>query len=243
MPKQLRKDGRRADALRKVNITRRYTTSAPGSVLIEMGDTRVFCTATVEGRVPPFLMNTGRGWVTAEYGMLPGSTRERKPREERRGRVDGRTTEIQRLIGRAMRAAVDMNALGERTIWLDCDVLQADGGTRTAAITGAFVALADALKWMKDNRLIKAVPLIMKVAAVSVGIVDGRVALDLDYDEDSAAEVDMNVAMTGAGKFIEVQGTAERRPFGDGELAKMLAMARKGIKELMRIQARVLKNK
>jgi len=236
MPKQLRKDGRRADALRKVKITRRYTTNAPGSVLIEIGDTRVLCTATVEDRVPQFLMGQGRGWVTAEYGMLPGSTRERKPREERRGRVDGRTTEIQRLIGRAMRAAVDMSALGERTVWLDCDVLQADGGTRTAAITGAYAALADALKWMKKNGMIKTIPLITKVAAVSVGIVGGRILLDLDYDEDSAAEVDMNVAMTGEGKFIEVQGTAEHRPFREEELAKMLAMARKGVRELMRLQ-------
>jgi ribonuclease PH len=241
MPKQMRKDGRRADELRGVKVTRHYTTSAPGSVLIEMGDTRVLCTATVEERVPPFLADSGRGWVTAEYGMLPGSTRERKPREERRGRVDGRTTEIQRLIGRSMRAAVDMNALGERTIWLDCDVLQADGGTRTAAITGAFVALSDALKWMRDNEMLGTMPVLTKVAAVSVGVIGGRIMLDLNYEEDSSAEVDMNVVMTGEGKFIEVQGTAERRPFGEQELAKMLAAARKGIRRLMDIQARALK--
>lgn len=240
MGKQLRKDGRKAEELRGVRLTRRYTTNAPGSALIEMGDTRVLCTATVEKRVPPFLMNSGRGWVTAEYGMLPGSTKERKPREERRGKVDGRAAEIQRLIGRSMRAAVDMQALGERTIWIDCDVLQADGGTRTAAITGGFVALVDALKWMKEKGMIAVVPLVTKVAAVSVGIVDGRVAVDLNYEEDSSAEVDMNVVMTGGGEFIEVQGTAERRPFSDADLVRMLAMAKRGIRMLMQMQTKTL---
>jgi ribonuclease PH len=241
MAKKTRSDGRRTDALRAISITRNYTTNAPGSVLIEMGDTRILCTATIEERVPPFLIHSGRGWVTAEYGMLPGSTRERKPREERRGKVDGRTTEIQRLIGRSMRASVDMSALGERTLWIDCDVLQADGGTRTAAITGGFVALADALKWMKSKGMIPHVPLLTKVAAVSVGIVDGRMLMDLNYEEDSAAEVDMNVVMTGEGKFIEVQGTAEHRPFSEEHLRKMVALARRGIKRLMGAQAKALK--
>lgn len=236
-----RSDGRAAAETRPVKIRRRYTTSAPGSVLIEMGNTRILCTASVEERVPPFLYRSGRGWITAEYGMLPGSTSARKPREERRGRVDGRTTEIQRLIGRSMRAAVDMNAIGERTIWVDCDVLQADGGTRTAAITGGFAALVDALRWMKKQKMIKTVPLVTKVAAVSVGMLNGRTLLDLSYEEDSAADVDMNVVMTGRGELIEVQGTAEQKPFSEDDLTKMLAAARKGIAHLMALQERVLK--
>ena len=241
MPARLRDDGRRAGEMRPVRIKRNYTSNAPGSALIEMGNTRVLCTASVTARVPPFLYRTGRGWVTSEYGMLPGSTRERKPREERMGRVDGRTAEIQRLIGRSMRAAVDTTLLGERTIWIDCDVLQADGGTRTAAITGGFVALVDALRWMKKEQLIDTLPLLTKVAAVSVGMLDGRAMLDLTYGEDAGADVDMNVVMTGRGELIEIQGTAERRPFSEADLSKMLAAARRGIKQLMAIQARVLR--
>ncbi|RKY27396.1 MAG: ribonuclease PH [Planctomycetota bacterium] len=241
MPARLRDDGRRAGEMRPVRIKRNYTSNAPGSALIEMGNTTVLCTASVTARVPPFLYRTGRGWVTSEYGMLPGSTRERKPREERMGRVDGRTAEIQRLIGRSMRAAVDTTLLGERTIWIDCDVLQADGGTRTAAITGGFVALVDALRWMKKEQLIDTLPLLTKVAAVSVGMLDGRAMLDLTYGEDAGADVDMNVVMTGRGELIEIQGTAERRPFSEADLSKMLAAARRGIKQLMAIQARVLR--
>ncbi len=234
-------DGRKAVELRKVSIKRNYTGNTPGSALIEMGNTKILCTASVEERVPQFLHKSGRGWVTAEYGMLPGSTRGRKPREARRGRVDGRTAEIQRLIGRSMRAAVDMNAMGERTIWVDCDVLQADGGTRTAAIAGGFVALVDALRWMKKKKMITAVPLLTQVAAVSVGMLDGRVLLDLCSDEDSAADVDMNVVMTGRGELVEVQGTAEQRPFSEADLSRMLAAARRGIKRLMAVQAGALR--
>ena len=241
MPARLRDDGRRAGEMRPVRIKRNYTSNAPGSALIEMGNTRVLCTASVTARVPPFLHRTGRGWVTSEYGMLPGSTRERKPREERRGRVDGRTSEIQRLIGRSMRAAVDTTLLGERTIWIDCDVLQADGGTRTAAITGGFVALVDALRWMKKEQLIDTLPLLTKVAAVSIGMLDGRAMLDLTYGEDAGADVDMNVVMTGRGELVEIQGTAERKPFSEADLSKMLAAARRGIKQLMAIQTRVLR--
>jgi ribonuclease PH len=241
MPARLRDDGRRAGEMRPVRIKRNYTSNAPGSALIEMGNTRVLCTASVTARVPPFLYRTGRGWVTSEYGMLPGSTHERKPREERRGRVDGRTSEIQRLIGRSMRAAVDTTLLGERTIWIDCDVLQADGGTRTAAITGGFVALVDALRWMKKEQLIDTLPLLTKVAAVSVGMLDGRTMLDLTYGEDAGADVDMNVVMTGRGELVEIQGTAERKPFSEADLSKMLAAARRGIKQLMAIQTRVLR--
>ena len=241
MPAKSRNDGRRAGEMRPVKIKRNYTKNAPGSVLIEVGDTRVLCTASVTGRVPQFLHRTGRGWVTSEYGMLPGSTSQRKPRSERGGRTDGRTAEIQRLIGRSMRAAVDTTMLGERTVWVDCDVLQADGGTRTAAITGGFVALVDALRWMKKEKMIETVPLVTSVAAVSVGMFEGRMLLDLSYAEDAAADVDMNVVMTGRGELIEIQGTAEQRPFSEADLSKMLAAARRGIKQLTAMQTRVLR--
>ena len=200
----MRPDGRRLDEMRPVTITRDFIRHAEGSVLIAVGDTKVVCTASVEGRVPQFLRNTGQGWVTAEYGLLPRSTKTRTPRETSAGRPSGRTFEIQRLIGRSLRSVTDLPALGERTIWIDCDVIQADGGTRTAAITGAFIALTDALQVMRQNSQIHTLPLKDFVAATSVGIVDGQVALDLCYAEDSIAEVDMNVVMTGAGKFIEV---------------------------------------
>jgi len=209
-------------------------------VLIAVGDTKVVCTASVEGRVPQFLRNTGQGWVTAEYGLLPRSTKTRTPRETSAGRPSGRTFEIQRLIGRSLRSVTDLPALGERTIWIDCDVIQADGGTRTAAITGAFIALTDALQVMRQNSQIHTLPLKDFVAATSVGIVDGQVALDLCYAEDSIAEVDMNVVMTGAGKFIEVQGTAEESPFDRSQLDAMLQMAANGVRDLIVMQRKLL---
>jgi len=235
-----RADGRRKDELRPVRITTNYLKHAEGSVLIEMGDTKVVCSATVTDSVPPFLRGKNKGWITAEYGMLPRSSGERIPRESTRGRIGGRTHEIQRLIGRSLRAVVDLEALGERTIWIDCDVIQADGGTRTAAITGAFVALADALKSEKGNG---GAPLRDYVAAVSVGRVDGNELTDLCYSEDSGAEVDMNVVMTGSGRFVEVQGTAEQTPFAQAELDRMLRMAKKGIRELIRFQKKALKGR
>jgi ribonuclease PH len=236
-----RADGRRPDELRRVKLTRRFTRNAHGSVLIETGRTRVLCTAMVEEGVPPFLRNTGSGWVTAEYSMLPGSTLRRKTREAAIGKVEGRTQEIQRLIGRSMRAAVDLKAFPERTIWIDCDVIEAAGGTRTAAITGSYVALADALAWMKARKLIATLPLRCMIAAVSVGVVAGKPALDLCYTEDSAAEVDMNVVMTDRGEFIEVQGTAEHRPFGEADLGRMVKLATAGTSELFRLQAAALR--
>lgn len=239
IPGSMRKDGRAPDALRPVKVTRHFTQSAPGSVVIEMGKTIVLCTAVVERGVPDFLKGKGQGWVTAEYGMLPGSTDRRKPRE-RAGKVDGRTQEIQRLIGRSLRAVVSFPDLGENTVWVDCDVLQADGGTRTAAITGGYIALVDALKWMESKRMLFKWPLPVGVAAISVGMVEGEARLDLDYVEDVAAEVDMNVVMTGDGRFIEVQGTAEKKPFGPGELERLLALGRKGIAELDAIQRKAL---
>lgn len=235
----MRFDGRKADELRRVRITRDYIKSAEGSVLIEMGDTRVICTATVENTVPPFLKGKGKGWVTAEYAMLPRSSAQRIQRE--RGKVGGRTYEIQRLIGRSLRSVVDMNALGERSVLIDCDVVQADGGTRTASITGAYVALADALRLMKKQGLIGKVPLLDHLAAVSVGIVDGKPLLDLCYAEDSKAGVDMNLVMTGKGAIVEVQGTAEGEPFSKAELGKLLALGEKGIKALIRKQKEALK--
>jgi ribonuclease PH len=235
----MRVDGRKADELRKVKITRNYIRSAEGSVLIQMGDTWVICTATVENSVPPFLRGKGTGWVTAEYAMLPRSSAQRIQRE--RSKVGGRTHEIQRLIGRSLRSVVDMDALGERSLLIDCDVVQADGGTRTASITGSFIALADALRQMKKQGLIESVPLRDHLAAVSVGIVDGRPMLDLCYAEDSTAEVDMNLVMTGKGLIVEVQGTAEGEPFSKAELAKMLALGEKGIKQLVNKQKEVLK--
>jgi len=236
----MRPDGRKFDELRDIKITRNYLKSAEGSVLIEMGDTKVICAASIENKVPPFLKDMKRGWVTGEYAMLPRSTDTRTVRESARGKIGGRTHEIQRLIGRAMRSVVDLDALGERTIWLDCDVIQADGGTRTASITGAFVALKDAVSFAMEKQLIEVQPVKDYVAAVSVGIVDGEVRLDLPYVEDSVAEVDMNVVMTGTGKFIEVQGTAETDPFSSDHLHMMLELAESGIKKIIAIQKEVL---
>jgi ribonuclease PH len=236
----MRPSGRKPDELRAVRIRRGYTRHAEGSVLVEFGDTKVLCTASVEARVPPFLRDKGRGWVTAEYGMLPRATHTRSEREAVRGRQSGRTQEIQRLIGRALRAVVDLAALGEHTIQVDCDVMQADGGTRTAAITGAFVALHDALGWMKGKGLIASLPVRDFVAAVSVGVFEGTPVLDLDYAEDSACQTDMNVVMTGAGRFVEVQGTAEGEPFARAELDGLLELAGRGIAELVAHQRRAL---
>jgi ribonuclease PH len=223
-----------------VRLTRAYTRHPEGSVLVEFGDTRVLCTASVEERVPPFLRDTGRGWVTAEYGMLPRATNTRGEREAARGKQSGRTQEIQRLIGRSLRAVVDLSSLGARTIQVDCDVLQADGGTRTAAITGAFVALHDAVSWLMSRGLVARSPLRDFVAAVSVGIYQGTAVLDLDYGEDSACGTDMNVVMTGSGRFIELQGTAEGEPFSQAELHAMTALAEKGIRQLIDRQKRAL---
>lgn len=224
------------DQLRDVRITRNYTCHAEGSVLVEFGNTKVLCTASVEESVPPFLRGRGEGWVTAEYGMLPRSTHTRMAREAAKGKQSGRTQEIQRLIGRSLRAVVDLKALGERQITIDCDVLQADGGTRTAAITGACVALHDALTGLVASDKLSTSPLKEWVAAVSVGIVDGVAVLDLDYPEDSACETDMNVVMTGSGGFVEVQGTAEGKPFSRAELDKLLALAAVGITSLVKLQ-------
>ena len=235
-----RPSGRRQDELRAVRLQRRYTRHAEGSVLVEFGDTRVLCTASVEERVPPFLRDAGKGWVTAEYGMLPRATNTRTDREAARGKQSGRTQEIQRLIGRALRAVVDLPALGPRTVQIDCDVLQADGGTRTAAITGSFVALHDALNFLKNKNLISALPVKDFVAAVSVGIYEGVPMLDLDYAEDSACGTDMNVVMTGAGRFVEMQGTAEGAPFSRAEADALLALAERGIAELIAHQRRAL---
>jgi ribonuclease PH len=232
--------GRRADALRPVQITRGYTKHAEGSVLIAMGETRVLCTVSVEEGVPPFLKGKGQGWLTAEYGMLPRATNTRMRREAAEGKQSGRTQEIQRLIGRSMRAAVDMNALGERTLKIDCDVLQADGGTRCASITGACVAVADALAWCRAKGLLTVDPLRDYVAAVSVGIVDGVALLDLDYSEDSNCDTDMNVVMTGAGHFIEVQGTAEGAPFSRAEMDTLVVLAQGGIATLVAAQKAAL---
>lgn len=228
----MRSDGRAADQMRQVRITPDFVSTAEGSVLIEVGQTRVICTATVEDGVPSFLKGSGKGWVTSEYGMLPRATEQRTPREAARGRQSGRTLEIQRLIGRSLRAITNQEALGERTVWIDCDVIQADGGTRTASITGAFVALALAMQRLAAAGILKSVPLADTVAATSVGLVDGRALLDLTYDEDSRAEVDMNVVMTGGGKFVEVQATAEGRAFSGGEMQDLLALAAAGIRRL-----------
>ncbi|MBA3581244.1 MAG: ribonuclease PH [Gammaproteobacteria bacterium] len=236
----IRPSGRAADEKRVTRFTRHYTKHAEGSVLVECGDTKVICTASIEDKAPPFLKGTGSGWVTAEYGMLPRATNTRNAREAARGKQAGRTQEIQRLIGRALRAAVDLHALGDRTITIDCDVLQADGGTRTAAITGSFVALADAINYLLSKKLIKKNPLHGSVAAVSVGIYKGIPVLDLDYKEDSDAETDMNVVMNEAGGFIEIQGTAEGHAFRAEELEIMLALARKGINELIDAQRAAL---
>ncbi len=236
----MRPSGRQPDQLRDITITRNYTKHAEGAVLIEFGDTKVLCTATVEEKIPPFLRGTGEGWVTAEYGMLPRSTGSRMQREAARGKQGGRTMEIQRLIGRSLRAAIDLKALGERTITIDCDVIQADGGTRTASITGAFVALQDAIDYLMKKRKLKKSPLHGQVASVSVGIYNGTPVLDLDYPEDSSAETDMNVVMNDAGAFIELQGTAEGHAFRADELKSMLDLAAKGIEELMAKQREAL---
>jgi ribonuclease PH len=235
-----RPDGRAPDELRPVTITPGYSKHAEGSALIEVGDTRVICTVSVEERVPPFLKGKGEGWITSEYGMLPRATSERSQREATRGHASGRTHEIQRLIGRSLRAIVDLKALGERTLWIDCDVLQADGGTRTASITGACVALVEALRRLKKQGSIAELPIVDLVAATSVGKVAGKVLLDLAYAEDSRAQVDMNVIKTGRGLFVEVQGTAEAEPFPQAELDALLAMADKGVRELIALQRKVL---
>ncbi len=229
----MRPSNRAPDEMRKIRITRNYTMHAEGSVMVEFGNTRVLCNATIEERVPGFLRGKGQGWVTAEYGMLPRSTNSRMGREAARGKQGGRTMEIQRLIGRSLRAVVDMKALGERSVTIDCDVIQADGGTRTASITGGFVALADAVQTLLDSKAIDKNPLTGQVASVSVGIFKGTPVLDLDYPEDCNAETDMNVVMSDAGDFIEVQGTAEGHPFNQDELNSMLALAKKGISELV----------
>lgn len=236
----MRIDNRQYDELRPITIKRRFTKHAPGSVLIEEGDTKVICTASIEESVPSHLKNTGEGWVTAEYSLLPGSTPVRSSRESTKGKVIGRTHEIQRLIGRSLRAVIDLTLLKERTIWIDCDVIQADGGTRTAAITGSYVALVDAVRWLKNKDMIQQNPLVNSIAAVSVGILNGAVLLDLCYAEDAAAQVDMNVVMTGDGKFVEIQGTGEEYSFDDGQLADMLKMAKSGIHKLIEIQKKVL---
>ena len=236
----MRMDKRQPDEMRPVEIVTGYLVTAEGSALIKVGHTQVLCAASVEDSVPPFLRNTGKGWVTAEYAMLPRATGKRTPREVTKGRPSGRTQEIQRLIGRSMRAVVDMAALGERTIFLDCDVIQADGGTRTASITGAFVALAEALKRLVKHKVLKTSPLRDHVAATSVGLVGGVPLLDLCYEEDSRADVDMNVVMTGKGHFIEVQATAEHTPFDDGQMGALIGLARAGIGRLVEIQRAAL---
>jgi ribonuclease PH len=236
----IRVDGRRADELRPVTIHRSFIKHAEGSVLIEMGGTKVICTVSVEEKVPPFLRGQNRGWVTAEYAMIPRSTPERVPREATKGRQGGRTLEIQRLIGRSLRAVTDMDQLGERTFWIDCDVIQADGGTRTASITGAFVALADAIAVVRQKGLLKKNPLKDYLAAVSVGKVGGELLADLSYAEDCLADVDLNLIMTGKGEFVEVQGTAERSPFSHAELGKFLELGWQGITSLVKLQRELL---
>jgi ribonuclease PH len=236
----MRPDGRSNKKLREIKITRNFLKTAEGSVLIEMGDTKVICTASIEDKVPPFLKDQNKGWVTAEYSMIPRATPTRTLREAVSGRIGGRTHEIQRLIGRTLRSVMNLEALGERTIRLDCDVIQADGGTRTASITGAFVALMDAIRYALEDKIIEKQPIKDYVAAVSVGIVDGELRLDLSYAEDSIAEVDMNVVMTGSGKFIEIQGTAETNPFDKSLLQDLLDLAKSGIKEIIQIQKNVL---
>ncbi len=236
-----RLDGRGSNELRNLKITKDYIKYAEGSCLIELGNTKVICTASVENSVPPFLQGTDTGWVSAEYGMIPRSCKTRVPREAAKGRLGGRTQEIQRLIGRSMRAVTDMSKFGERTIWMDCDVIQADGGTRCASITGSFIALVLALNRLKEDGVFEEMPLSDYIAAISVGILGQKPALDLDYEEDSRAEVDMNVIMTGSGEFIEIQGTAERKPFKKDEMDHLLALAKKGIDEIVEREKRLLK--
>jgi ribonuclease PH len=236
----MRTDGRKPRQLRPLTITPDYIKTADGSVLIEVGETKVICTVKLEERVPQFLRNSGKGWITAEYGMLPGSSQVRIGREASRGKIGGRTHEIQRLIGRSLRAIADLKRLGEKTIWIDCDVIQADGGTRTASITGAYVALREAVAAWLTKGILTADPIKDSVAAVSVGIIDGKVLLDLSYQEDSRADVDMNFVMTGSGKFIEVQGTAESAPFTGKQMERMTEMAQEGIRELIKAQKKAL---
>lgn len=235
-----RNNGRALNEMRNVKVTKNFIKYPAGSVLIQVGNTRVICSATVEEKVPPFLRDKKTGWVTAEYSMIPSSTHSRMVREASRGKLSGRTQEIQRLIGRSLRAVVDLDLLGERTIWLDCDVIQADGGTRCASITGAFMAMALACKAMKKDKLIDTLPIKDFVAATSVGIADGKKILDLDYDEDSTASVDLNIVKTGSGGFVEIQGTAEKEPFDQKQLDALLALADKGIMELAAIQKKVV---
>lgn len=235
-----RVDGRLPNELRPVHVERNYLIHPAGSVLVQMGNTRVICTATIEDRVPLWMRGEGTGWITAEYGMLPGATAERQPRESSRGKVGGRTHEIQRLIGRSLRSIVDLTAIGERTIWIDCDVIQADGGTRTTAITGAFIALADALSRLKEQEGWDHLPLTDWLAATSVGIVDGTAVLDLCYEEDSRAQVDMNVVLTGDGRIVELQGTAEREPFTYDQMNELFQLAQEGIARLIEKQQEVL---
>ncbi|MGL5379656.1 ribonuclease PH [Clostridium sp.] len=237
----MRIDGRKNEQVRHTKITRNYTKYAEGSVLIEVGDTKVICTASIEDRVPPFLKGQGEGWITAEYNMLPRSTGNRKPRDIARLKVDGRTMEIQRLIGRALRSVMDLKALGEKTIWIDCDVIQADGGTRTTSITGAFVALVDAVNKLHKEKPFKVYPIRNFVSATSVGIVNDVKLIDLCYEEDSTAKVDMNVIGTDEGEFIEIQGTGEEAPFKRSELNELLDLAEKGIKQMIQIQKDALK--
>lgn len=232
----MRIDGRSVDELRPVKITPAYLKNPPGSCLIEVGDTKVICTATIDERVPPFLKGASSGWITAEYSMLPGATAVRSPREASRGKLGGRTVEIQRLIGRSLRTAVDLTALGERTIWIDCDVIQADGGTRTISITGGFVALALALDRLASQCGWQTLPIQDYIAAVSVGVHEGKLVTDLSYAEDSKAEVDMNVVMTGSGEYIEIQGTGEHASFSRDDLGQLLDLARNGIKQLVTYQ-------
>ncbi|NQU74110.1 MAG: ribonuclease PH [Candidatus Omnitrophica bacterium] len=237
-----RADGRSAGELRKVKIEKNYMKFAEGSCLVEFGNTKVICTVSVEETVPPFLRGKGTGWVTSEYGMLPRSCNKRIPRESSRGKISGRTHEIQRLVGRSLRSVTDLAELGERTLWVDCDVIQGDGGTRTASITGSFIALIEALEKMRKNGVIAKIPVHDYLAAVSVGIVNGKPLLDLDYREDSSAQVDMNLVMTSKGKIIEIQGTAEGLPFSEAEMDKLLHLAKSGIKKLVTTQKRALKN-
>ena len=236
-----RSDNRAPDQMRPVKLTPNYIAMAEGSVLIEVGHTKVICTASIEETVPPFLRNSGKGWITSEYAMIPRSTLTRTPRESSKGRIGGRTHEIQRLIGRSLRAVTDLTKIGERTITLDCDVIQADGGTRTASITGAYVALGLAVNRLVAAKTLKQSPLRDYVAATSVGIVGGQVVLDLPYEEDSRADVDMNFVMTGAGKFVELQATAEKDPFDDAQLAQLMKLAKKGCEELISLQREILK--
>ncbi len=237
----MRHDGRQHQELRKIKIKTNVLKNAAGSCMIEMGNTKVLCSASIEEKVPPFLKGQGKGWLTAEYGMLPASCNERIARESSKGKQSGRTMEIQRLIGRSLRSIVDLKKMGERTVWIDADVIQGDGGTRTASITGGFIALAIAVQQLKKKKLITESPILDYVAAISVGMVEGKGALDLCYEEDSKAEVDMNVVMTGAGKFVEVQGTAEGKPFSKTELEHLTSLAQKGISELVRLQKKFVK--